>query len=314
MERKSKRSNTKNLVLIAAVVIGYVVIMNQRRDFSVASKAVLESKPHYMVMGMLFSFLTFFTAALSYKSLVLQPIRYSRMSLIQLASSFADKLAPAGAGGLAVNTQYLTKNNLSYTQAGSIAGINNLMGVVAHTSLLLAVVIFGKTTIREAFQFRVSVPSWLWPTIVVGLIVTAIVLIKRRHYRAKLIGVLKGVRNTLKGYRQHPWRLAGSYGAAVLTTLSFVVVLYISALAVGSHITLLQTLVVFTVGVVAASVTPTPGGIGGAEAGLATALSGAGLTPPQALTVALLFRFLTYWLPLLPGFLAFQYVTKKEYI
>jgi uncharacterized protein (TIRG00374 family) len=87
-----------------------------------------------------------------------------------------------------------------------------------------------------------------------------------------------------------------------------------SALALGATLSLIQVIVVFTVGVAAASVTPTPGGIGGAEAGLAAALTGTGMTADLAISIALLYRLITYWLPIIPGFICFQYSVKKEYI
>ncbi len=308
------RISLRSLLMILAVTLGLIFIMRQRNDLSTSFKTILEGKPHYIALATFCSFLTYVMAALSYRSLALYPIAYSRMLLVEFGSSFASKLAPAGAGGLAVNTRFLTKNHHSLTQAGSIAGINNLMGLVGHMSILLALVLFGGTTIREAFNFKLHIPIWVWPVVGLVLIALFVFMTTKHKFRRQAVRILKGIRTTLFDYRQYPFRLLGSYTASILTTLSYAGALYLSALALGQHITPLQTIVVFTVGVAAASVTPTPGGIGGAEAGLAAALTGAGLTPEKAISVALLYRFLTYWLPILPGFIAFQFATKKEYI
>ncbi len=308
------RISLKSLLMIAAVTLGLIFIMRQRNDLNSSYQAIRDGKPHYILLATFFSFLTYVMAAFSYKSLAMYPIAYTRMLLIEMGSSFASKLAPAGAGGIAVNTRFLTKNHHTLTQAGSIAGINNLMGLVGHMSILLAIVLAGGTSVREAFNFRISLPVWVWPLVGVVLVGITLFMLTKHKYRRKAGQIIVGIKTTLLDYRQYPFRLLGSYLASVLVTLSYASVLYLSALALGQHITLLQTIVVFTVGVAAASVTPTPGGIGGAEAALAAGLAGAGLSPEKAIAVALLYRFLTYWLPILPGFLAFQYATKKEYI
>ena len=92
------------------------------------------------------------------------------------------------------------------------------------------------------------------------------------------------------------------------------VVLYASARAFGVDLSLVQVLVVFTFGLAIATISPTPGGIGGAEAGLVAALTATGVGANQALTIALTYRLLTYWLPILPGLIAFRFAADREYI
>lgn len=49
----------------------------------------------------------------------------------------------------------------------------------------------------------------------------------------------------------------------------------------------------------------------GAEAGLVAGFVAYGIPADRALAIALLYRFLTYWLPLLPGFVAFVIVQRR---
>jgi undecaprenyl-diphosphatase len=83
---------------------------------------------------------------------------------------------------------------------------------------------------------------------------------------------------------------------------------------VNVHITLTQIFFVFTVGVVAATITPTPGGLGGAEASLVLAFTSIGVSPQQALAATLSYRLITYWLPILPGVVVFQICRQKQLI
>jgi uncharacterized protein (TIRG00374 family) len=59
------------------------------------------------------------------------------------------------------------------------------------------------------------------------------------------------------------------------------------------------------------SAIPTPGGVGAVETALTTALVIAGLPAGVAGAAVLLYRLLTFWLPVLPGWLCFNYLTRR---
>ena len=59
------------------------------------------------------------------------------------------------------------------------------------------------------------------------------------------------------------------------------------------------------------SAAPTPGGIGAVEAALAAGLTAAGLDGSTAVQAALLFRAVTFWLPMVPGWLSFTYLQRQ---
>ena len=60
----------------------------------------------------------------------------------------------------------------------------------------------------------------------------------------------------------------------------------------------------YLVGTIVSSVAPTPGGIGVVEATLIAGLTSAGMPSATAVAAVLLFRIVTFWLPLLPGWAA----------
>ena len=68
---------------------------------------------------------------------------------------------------------------------------------------------------------------------------------------------------------------------------------------------------VFLAGNALGSAAPTPGGVGAVEAALTVGLIAAGLPKEAAAPAVLLFRLLTFWLPVLPGWLAFNHLTRK---
>ena len=50
---------------------------------------------------------------------------------------------------------------------------------------------------------------------------------------------------------------------------------------------------------------PIPGGVGGVEGGMIGAFAAFGVTPGWRWSLVLVFRAFTFWLPLLPGVIAF---------
>jgi uncharacterized protein (TIRG00374 family) len=69
-------------------------------------------------------------------------------------------------------------------------------------------------------------------------------------------------------------------------------------------------LVASTVG----SAVPTPGGVGGIEAALTAMLLSFGVENATAAAIVLLFRFMTFWLPTLPGWFFLQYVERRQIV
>jgi uncharacterized protein (TIRG00374 family) len=55
---------------------------------------------------------------------------------------------------------------------------------------------------------------------------------------------------------------------------------------------------------------PMPGGVGGVEGGMIAALAGFGVDAGQAVVAVLLFRAVTFWLPMIPGVIAYFQLRK----
>jgi uncharacterized protein (TIRG00374 family) len=71
------------------------------------------------------------------------------------------------------------------------------------------------------------------------------------------------------------------------------------------HLGLVAAALVYLVGNAAGSLVPSPGGIGTIEVTLIAGLTAAGVNPGVAASAVILFRALTFWLPIPLGWLAF---------
>jgi len=83
-------------------------------------------------------------------------------------------------------------------------------------------------------------------------------------------------------------------------------------LALGVHLPFIVVVLIFSFGLSTGTVTPTPGGLGGFEAGLTAGFVAYHVGSASALAIALLFRLISYWLMLAIGALAFTVSERKH--
>jgi glycosyltransferase 2 family protein len=297
-------SDTKKRVVVLVLIVVFLYVVVPRLDsFSASFAIVKQAKVGYLGLAIGAVAITYLMAAGIYKSLALHYLRYGNTLLIQMASGFANRLLPAGLGTLTLYVQYLRKQKHTTAQAVTVSGLNNILGIVGHGLILLVALL----TAKEAYPAQISLPnpSVLWSIfggVILFVVANLLVFSKLREYAYR---ISKDVVSYLGHYRRQPQRLLTAVGLSLGLTICYVAIFYCCVVAVGGAIALQQLFLVFTIGMIVGTATPTPGGLIGAEAGLTGGLIAYGVQPETALAAALLYRFLTYWLPLVPGMVAF---------
>lgn len=302
----------RNVLVIGVIALAAIVFLPHLGDFRDSFKTLRTANPGLVALGVLCSAVTYVLAAEIYRLIAVYPLKFWRTLLVQMGGSFANRLVPAGAGALATSTRYLLKEGHDTIQAASIAVLGNLIGFLGYATVFVLVVVLSRTPLNKVVN--VHIPPKLALLIGAFLIVILVVVIITPKIRKVVVNTLKQSLENFKLLLQRPTKTVAAVSAAAGGTIFYALTLHASAHAVGLNFSLIQTFFVFTIGVAAAAVTPTPGGVGGAEAGLTAAMVAVGAPKEQALAAALIYRLLTYWLPILPGFICFQIALKKRYI
>lgn len=293
------------IILVGA---GALAVGLNRSKLSESWAALRAADSSFVLLALLLMGLSFFIAAGIYWLLALKPLRYQQLVVIELAAAFANRLLPAGLGGLSLHGVYLYRKKHSVAQATAVVSVNNLLGITAHL-LLLAVLVCVRPEVLEQFADRTSSFRW-WYAAVVGMV--ALILLLLPGLRRKLQAFAK---NLLASFRLlRPLHVLGAVLLALMLTTAYTLILFNSGWAIGLHFDLLQIFVIFSLGMLAGTATPTPGGLVGAEAGLFGGFVAYGATVPAAGAAVVLYRLVTYWLPLVPGATAFLFARKKEVI
>ncbi|MFG2717545.1 lysylphosphatidylglycerol synthase domain-containing protein [Streptomyces sp. NPDC048416] len=268
----------------------------------------------WVAAAALFSALSYPAAAASLLGFVPERVPFWRAVVAQVAGSFVKLVAPAAVGGVALNTRFLQRAGVRPGLAVASVGASQLFGLASHISLLL---IFGYVTGTE--QTSELSPS---RTVIAGLLTAAVLILVvtavpflRKFVVSRVRSLFAGVVPRMLDVLQRPQKLVTGIGGMLLLTGVFVMCLdaSIRAFGTGSEHTLsyASVAVVFLTANALGSAAPTPGGVGAVELALSTALTIAGMTAETATSAVLLYRLLTFWLPVLPGWLCFNYLTRK---
>jgi uncharacterized protein (TIRG00374 family) len=81
--------------------------------------------------------------------------------------------------------------------------------------------------------------------------------------------------------------------------------------AFGADVPVATAAVIYLAGAAVATAAPTPGGVGATEAALIAGYTVVGVDPSIAFAAVLLFRLMTFWLPILPGWLALVWLNRS---
>lgn len=250
------------------------------------------------------------SAALAYKLLAFTKLSYGKILLTQWASMFVNRLLPAGVGGIGLFVYFFHRHERKLAKATAIVAINSFLGFLAHATLFAVAVIFF--TLELPHITLPQIPLAIY--IIVVTVLFGVLLVARHMLQKKLSGFLQDTLQSLLLFRKRPVALLGGFLGGIGNSGFHLLALYITMRAFGVDLPWEAALVVLTGGVAAATAAPTPGGVAGSEAGVTAVLVAYGIDPGVALAVALGYRLVSYWIPLLPGVFAFWLIQRRRYI
>ncbi|GAA2228101.1 lysylphosphatidylglycerol synthase transmembrane domain-containing protein [Streptomyces nogalater] len=267
----------------------------------------------WVAAAVLFSALSYVAAAMALLGFVPERVPFPRTVAAQVAGSFVKIVAPAAVGGVALNTRFLQRAGVRPGLAVASVGASQLFGLGCHILMLLAFGYLTGTEKTPSLSPSRTVIAGLLTVAVLVLVVTSVPFL-RKFVVTRVRSLFAGVVPRMLDVLQRPQKLITGIGGMLLLTACFVMCLDASIRAFGDgsvSLSIASVAVVFLAGNALGSAAPTPGGVGAVEATLTVGLIAVGLPKEVAAPAVLLFRLLTLWLPVLPGWLAFNHLTRK---
>jgi uncharacterized membrane protein YbhN (UPF0104 family) len=211
---------------------------------------------------------------------------------------------------VALNTRYLQKAGVRPGLAVASVGASQLVSLGSHVVLLMTFGFITGTEKTPSLSPSRTVMAGLLTAGVLVLVVTAVPVL-RKFVSTRVRALFAGVVPRMLDVLQQPVKLLTGIGGTLMVTVTFVICLDGSVRAFGGHLSYSAIAVVFLAGNALGSAAPTPGGVGAVELALTGGLIAAGLPKEIATPAVLFFRLLTFWLPVLPGWLSFTHLTRK---
>jgi undecaprenyl-diphosphatase len=311
LERVSKKA----IVMIAALALATYFLIPQIADLPGIARQVSDANWAWTPLIIVASTMSYVGATGSLAGCVPERLRAGPLFVASVASSFASKLAPAGLGGMALSVRYLQKQGIERAVAVSGVGLNTIGGLFGHISLVGIFIVWAG---RDAFgSFSLPDPKWfvLSIGIAAGLLVIGFLIRPVRQLMMRtLVPVLARAFDGVTAVLRQPSKVLLLIGGSALVTFSYLCTFYFSVEAFGGGLPFATVGAVFLVGSAVAQAAPTPGGLGAMEAALIGGLVAAGLDNTIAVPAVFLYRLFTFWIPVLPGWFAFQWLERNEYL
>lgn len=305
---KLERLKPKSLIMVIALTFAAYLALTTIKP---AQLKLSQMNWAWAAAALLAAAFSYVAAAMSLTGFVPERLPFRRTVAAQLAGSFVKLVAPAAIGGIALNTRYLQKAGIRSGQAVASVGASQLAGLAGHLLLLFSFgLITGSQTNGDLSASRAVIIGVL--TAAVLALVVAAVAPLRRFVLGRLRSLFFGVVPRMLDLMQTPSKLVTGFGGILLLTLSFTACLDFSVQAFGGDVSFSAVAVVFLTANAAGSAIPTPGGIGPVEVALIGALTVADVSPTIATPAVFLYRALTFWLPVLPGWISYNVLQRRN--
>lgn len=212
----------------------------------------------------------------------------------ELAGMFLNHFLPYSVGIVTLVEEYYRKITNDRTYAYFVA----IMPVLANfiISFIVLVLISPFTLLYISHQMSGHTPTWVTLALLaggLGLVVLTVV------YWQRIKSMIQLVLHTMR--RTRPRTVTAVLAVVALQVGINSATLWLIALSVGVAVPVMTALALILASNFTGNAAPTPGGIAVAEATLVIGMTSAGLTLPDAVAITLLYRFVTFWLELIPG-------------
>jgi uncharacterized membrane protein YbhN (UPF0104 family) len=228
----------------------------------------------------------------------------------QVSLGFVRLIAPATVGNAAINIRLLTRAGVSGPLAAASVAANQVGNVAISIPLII---VLGIATGSSAAASLEPSPTTL--AIIGGVVLLAALLLLMPPIRSRarvlwLDFAARGLPRLLDVLAK-PRKLAEAAGGILLQVAALVFCFYASLQALGIDVNIAALAVVQLVGNTVGTAVPTPGGLGAVEAALTAGLTAIGVSSGVAVSGVLLFRIVSFWLPIAPGWLCWTQMQKR---
>jgi undecaprenyl-diphosphatase len=309
------RVRPRTIFMIATLSGAFYILLPQLASVDDSVEALGSANWLWLAGAVVMSGFTYVASAVGSVASIRKRLPLGPTTQVALASSFVNRVTPANVGGMALNVRYMQKAGVPPAEAVTGVGLNVLAGGVVHAVLLAVFLSLAGQQAGSAFHIPSSSKVLVGVAVVLALAGIALATRRgRKVAKAKVVPALRQSFASIAAIAKAPGRLTLLLASSAAVTLAYTAALAFAIAAFDDGISFVQVGAVYLGASLIAAAAPTPGGLGAIEAALVAGLTGVGMNPAIAVAAVLSYRLVTYWLPVLPGWLCFRVLERLNYI
>jgi uncharacterized protein (TIRG00374 family) len=263
----------------------------------------------------------------------IRPVRYGPVLMLQYAIQFIALAVPSSAARVALEVRFFQRNGVDSGGAVMVGLIDSVCGFVVQMLLIVVITLTGLANLDIRSRLSSGTDSSssgsssgvrLWVVIVAALVLGAAIALAvpryraivrgtARRYRAALVEQARAGAQALQVLRT-PSKLGLIFGGNLVTQILQAIVLGVCLASFGEHASLAGLILVNTAVSLFAGFMPVPGGMGVAEAGYTAGLEALGIPSAVAVSTAIAYRLVTFYLPPIWGSFAMRWLRRHAYV
>lgn len=306
-------------VIGSALLLAVVIAASRLAEEQEFVRIVEQAEPGWLVVAVLLQAGTYLAQAEVFRAVPMS----SRIALprgwlyqLSLAKLFIDQALPsAGLSSTLVIVKALEARGVRRPAAAACAMINIASYHTAYIVTLIAALAIT-SVLREASVVLVSV-SLLFIAFALAMTIGVIVLAGRRAKPNGLVTRLPGIRNAIEFLERSDAALVRNRRLLTVATARQIAIFLLDAATIWVCIRALGSVAApdavfasFMISSLVRTMGIVPGGLGTYEAASVLTLRFVGVSLSVALSATLVFRGLSFWVPMLPGLWASRRITK----
>lgn len=328
----------RKLVIVAALLLGSLFFLTRVAEMQSIMSTIQQGDWRFILLAVGVESVWMISIAAAYRAIYRSmglDESIPKLLLLSMASSFVNVVAPSGVGmgGMAVMISDASRKGFSSARV-TVSGL--LVVLLDYVSFLCVLAAGFLVLIRRddldstelvASIFLLALATGLIVLVYLGMhspdalsrVVVQVTRLVNRLMKPLLHRELLSERRAktfayeavdgLRLLRARPGGLVISTALTLLSKGLLVVVLFLMFLSFKTPISFGTLLAGFSIGYLFMIVSPTPAGIGVVEGALPLALGSLHVPLGSAAVIALSYRGITFWMPLLFGMLAFRWLS-----
>ena len=311
-----RRIRAKDFVVTAMVAVAAYLLITQlaKIGFGTIAHELRQADVAWIAVGLILAQVTFVSGGISFRGAVVTPLALLPCVVLQSAIKFINMTVPSSAGRIGVNIRFLQRMGVPTGEAVAAGAVDDLSDTIVEIGLVVLTLPFAHIAIDRS-QLKFGVPSGRLITVVLvvlALIVVAVLAVPA--VRAKALPPIHDALSGLWGVARDRHKRLQLFGGSIATECLYALTLGACCHAYGISLTFAQLLLVNTAASAFASLIPTPGGVGAAEASITALLVAMGVDSSTAFAIAFTHRLCTYYLPPIWGYFSMQWLQRNAYI